>query len=43
MNGLIEKVDVVVVLGHSGLTGALLGSVSRAVLQHAYCPVFLVG
>jgi nucleotide-binding universal stress UspA family protein len=29
--------------GHSGLTGVLLGSVSREVLQHAQCPVFLVG
>jgi nucleotide-binding universal stress UspA family protein len=28
--------------GHSGLTGALLGSVGRAVLQHAKCPVFVV-
>jgi nucleotide-binding universal stress UspA family protein len=28
--------------GHGGLTAAVLGSVSRAVLQQAQCPVFLV-
>jgi nucleotide-binding universal stress UspA family protein len=34
-----------VVLGrrHSGIPIALLGSVSRAVVQHAHCPIFLVG
>jgi len=29
--------------GGSGLAGAVLGSVSRAMVQQAYCPVFLVG
>ncbi|MCA2218999.1 universal stress protein [Jidongwangia harbinensis] len=29
--------------GRSGLTGAVLGSVSRSVIQQAHCPVFLIG
>lgn len=36
--------DLVVVgsRGRSGLTAALLGSVSKHVLQHAFCPVVVV-
>jgi nucleotide-binding universal stress UspA family protein len=29
--------------GHGGLTGGPVGSVTRAMIQHAECPVFLVG
>jgi nucleotide-binding universal stress UspA family protein len=29
--------------GRSGMAGAVLGSVSRSVIQRAHCPVFLIG
>jgi nucleotide-binding universal stress UspA family protein len=32
-----------VVLGRGDAPAAALGSVCRALVQHAYCPVFLVG
>ena len=32
-----------VVIGRRGFGGALLGTVSQAMIQHALCPVFLVG
>ncbi len=38
------EADIVVIGSRrkSGLTGALLGSVSRSVVQHAHCPVLVV-